>query len=804
MAAIWLWVRSEWRRGWAGLLALALLIAFAGGVSLAVLAGARRADSALDRFEAATNNPQIGVEPVEPDELSELENWPGSLPAPEELADRLTSVPGVEGVSVFTFLGAGVAPDGEFFNVAMSADRGRAPRAMVLEGRMPEPTDPDEVLVNETAASEWGSIGDTLTLHTLDPSQLPVMVGAVPGEPGGPDIDVRVVGIMRDIEAITDSPEPILAASPAFVARHRDDVLMFTALAQVTADPTRLDEVVAGVGAAAGEDFVAAPPSEDFAGRADDAISVEVTALSVFASAAVIAGLVILYQVISRQTASMSNEALTRLALGFTRRDHAIGSVVRTAPAALTGVLVAAGLAVAVSPLFPRGLARRAEPDLGVQVDASVLAVGALAILAAVAGLAALTGWSSGRRAALRPPRVPPVVVSGMAESLSPPAGFGVRSALAPRGRWRQAGWAGITGAAVAVAGFLAVVTVESSVDRLLSTPRLFGAGWDAVIVTEPGADPSALADRVATDPDVAAVGRLDELAAESIDATGPGGSGPVEPEAFEPLIGTVTPTVTDGRLPTGPSEVAIGENVARMLGAGLGDPIEVAGAEQTVRFVVVGQVLNAGADDLGNGFAVTRAGLEALTDGCPTDSDKSGCTITTAGVGVALEPGVDRDAALARLAEIEPAVVPTEVPSIVGNLEQIGSTPWLLAGFLGLLGAAGLIHAMATSSSRRDHDLAIGRALGLSQGQARATVRWQAVVLAAAGAIVGLILGVVAGRLVWRRVAEGTGAIVETVIPVWAMLAAPAGALLLALVIAGVPAARAAGRRPADQLRTE
>jgi predicted lysophospholipase L1 biosynthesis ABC-type transport system permease subunit len=177
---------------------------------------------------------------------------------------------------------------------------------------------------------------------------------------------------------------------------------------------------------------------------------------------------------------------------------------------------------------------------------------------------------------------------------------------------------------------------------------------------------------------------------------------------------------------------------------------------------------------------------------------------VTTQGLGVSFDPAADRDAVIARLAEIDPGITATPVPSAVLNLDQIGSTPWLLAGFLGLLGVAGLVHAMATGSTQRDHDLAVGRALGFRPGQAAAGVRWQAVTLAAAGAFVCVVLGVVAGRVVWQRVAHGTGAMVETVLPVWAMLAAPATAIVVALIIAVPSGWRASRHRPSVILRSE
>ncbi len=71
-------------------------------------------------------------------------------------------------------------------------------------------------------------------------------------------------------------------------------------------------------------------------------------------------------------------------------------------------------------------------------------------------------------------------------------------------------------------------------------------------------------------------------------------------------------------------------------------------------------------------------------------------------------------------------------------------------------------------------------------------------------GAAAGVLLGLVTGRLIWRRVAEGTGALVETVVPAWAWVAAPATAVLVALALAIGPALRIAAERPGEILRTE
>src|SRR4051794_40853807 len=54
-----LWVAAQWRRRWSALAGLALLVALAGGGVPALAAGARRADSAYERFRAATGQPNL-------------------------------------------------------------------------------------------------------------------------------------------------------------------------------------------------------------------------------------------------------------------------------------------------------------------------------------------------------------------------------------------------------------------------------------------------------------------------------------------------------------------------------------------------------------------------------------------------------------------------------------------------------------------------------------------------------------------------------------------------------------------------
>ena len=65
MTAVWLAVRSRLRSGWRSTLALVLLVGLGGGIAMAALSGARRTDTALDRFlryttvNSATCSPSV-------------------------------------------------------------------------------------------------------------------------------------------------------------------------------------------------------------------------------------------------------------------------------------------------------------------------------------------------------------------------------------------------------------------------------------------------------------------------------------------------------------------------------------------------------------------------------------------------------------------------------------------------------------------------------------------------------------------------------------------------------------------------
>src|SRR5262245_50429610 len=98
MAGLWGWITSEWRRSWRGLTLLAVLIAFAGAIAIAAIAGARRADSAFDDFLEQTSAPLAVTVTGQSDDL-------GVLDGAASLAPRIAAIPGVEGVTPTGWMG---------------------------------------------------------------------------------------------------------------------------------------------------------------------------------------------------------------------------------------------------------------------------------------------------------------------------------------------------------------------------------------------------------------------------------------------------------------------------------------------------------------------------------------------------------------------------------------------------------------------------------------------------------------------------------------------------------------------------
>ncbi|MDT4892515.1 MAG: putative transport system permease protein, partial [Pseudonocardiales bacterium] len=151
-----------------------------------------------------------------------------------------------------------------------------------------------------------------------------------------------------------------------------------------------------------------------------------------------------------------------------------------------------------------------------------------------------------------------------------------------------------------------------------------------------------------------------------------------------------------------------------------------------------------------------------------------------------------------------KPDIERGQLPTEVAEIREVRTLPIVLGGFLALLAVGAVGHALATAVRRRSHDLAVLRALGMTQWQCRWVVLTQATVLAVVGLVAGVPIGLALGRTVWRVVADYTP--IQYVAPVAVsvlVLVGPA-ALLIANALAAWPGRRAARLRIAAILRAE
>ncbi|CAN5444556.1 hypothetical protein BH18ACT1_BH18ACT1_13560 [soil metagenome] len=787
MAAAWYPGRAAVRHRWRALLAVALLVGLVSGVVMAAVAGARRTSSSYDRFRAASNADDAFLQAFGID---------------AGLVERALDHPTVAGWTGASFY-IGTAGTERDFGVIASPD-GRfgttITRAKVLDGRRVDPEASDEIMINEATVEEVGvGVGGTIRFGALSPEQLLGIEEDFFGEYEGPTIPLRVVGVFRAPEDLHNSEsfgDIGGVATPAFDRRYEEVAGHFEGLYAVDLvdgvdDVEAFEANVADVFPPGAEWGIES--AEQASGAVRDALRVLTSGLLLFGACAALAGGVAAGQALARHLAAEGEDQEPLAALGLSRLERAAGVVAPAAILAVGGAIVAVVVAVAVSPLFPIGLGRRAEPDLGVDVDVPVLLAGAVlvALLAALRALA--TAWSMTRDSADGARDRPSAVARTMARIGAGPAKVtGVRMAFEPgRGRSRVPVRPALLGAVAGVLGVAAAVTFATSLDRLVDTPERWGWNWDVAPDTFTGD-----LERFAEEPEVTDAGLID-FGFVRVEGRGVAGY------AVKVREGAPSLSVLDGRAPVGGDEVVLGPELLDRLNREVGDTVELArafgarGEPLVLRIVGTGLFPTFETDEFTEGAFLTPGGLDTVRQ-----SDGFERAI------LSFDPDTDPTDARERLAEEYPknfsVYALPEPPGDVDNLAQVNALPWVLCGFLGVLALAAVAHALAVSVRRRRGELAVLRAVGFRRRQTRAVVGWQATSLALVGAAVGLPLGIAVGRLAWSLVARRLGVLDDPALPVPALAVLPLATLVLANLTAALPARRASALKPALGLRSE
>ena len=782
--------------------ALGILAGVGGGLALAALAGARRSDSAFDRLQEVTHASdavvfisQAGV--MNPDwtplvgshDIESMGSW--GLPA----------------------LGSEEVPGFGLFAPYWGKWATSVDRPIVDRGRAPDQSVPSEVMMDQAAADQFGlDVGDTVTAAGFTEDQFATDQMQAPEEP---PLDFKVVGIGHSAFEAT-----LFGGNEGFVWGSR-------ALYEEQPELARIENLnvklrpgieVADFATHASEALgVQDLPLLDLrlAGkRVTNATHFERDGLALFALAVAVATLVLVGQAITRSVRSSAEEMPTLATLGLTRGERAATLALPHVLVVVTALVVAVMVALALSPLFPIGLSRGLDPDIGFHADWLVIASGAIAASLLMVGF---TVFVAARAAVVDPNPLtarPSRLTQKVREVGAPlPVSLGVSLALeSGRGKRALPTRPALVAVVAAVAGIVAATTFGTGITDALQHSERFGSDWDLEIT--PQSDPEISLDTVHgllghTDPndiDAAAVVRKQQVTVE----------GHTQPTySITPVSGSLSFAILKGRAPLRTGEVVVGPSTLREEGWKVGDTVSVddGGSLEIVGEGLMPQTPHS-AFDQGLWVTVDESNARiAEAEQAAAKSDPADKTET------ALFQGVENTLAV-RLSDAAPAdtekkltsvaepmgfdVAEPSRPADLDNLEHVRSLPSLLAAFLVLLGSGALIHMAGSVVRRRRADLAVLRALGMTPHQARRALGWQSITLSAAGIAVGIPLGLVIGETVWRLVAQSIPMIYVPPFAAVALVITVAAVLMFGQLLVVIPARRAGKLPPAVSLRTE
>jgi ABC-type lipoprotein release transport system permease subunit len=720
-------------------------------------------------------------------------------------------------------------------------------RPVILEGRLADPTRADEVVVTPAFTDSSGKgVGDTVSLRLFTPEQVDAgqiavqvptaltdqvwiltteqaeAVLATGAEveatfrAAGPAIEATIVGVVRSPWfGDTLDGDGFVVPSAGLFHDYAPNLLGAKSLASINA------MVRLGHGAADIPGFQA--HLAEITGRSDidvwnlasatektrDVIRFEAASLVAFAAVAGLAATLLIGLAMARYAASTVSDLQMLTAVGMTPRQSRRAALLGPTLAAVGGVIVGGAATIVASQWFPVGSASLVEPAPGLDVDLVVLLVGLLGTPLLVTVMAAGAAELALRTTRSTTAERPSTIASAAARAGVPvPAVLGTRFALEP-GKARRAVpvRSVLLGLVAGVTGVMAALTFSNAVSDATTNPARLGvlyqlevwAGFDNFELWSADSGFAAMAD-------VPGVAAINDTRAQIAEADGE----QITIFSLNPVGAQPSYVVTDGRLPIGPDEVLLGQRSARTLGTRLGDTVAMAGSGGEAEFRVVGIGF---VDFIGSllgdanpaGAAITEEGYEALF---------AGDYVIRYGQ-VQLDSGVGVEVASSRLYAVAVDnmtngtfaaewITPTEVRELPTELRSVRTLPMVMAGFLALLAVGAVGHALATAVRRRNHDIAVLRALGMTRRQSRITVITQAMVVSLVGLAVGVPLGIALSRTIWRYVADTTFMHYVTPVAAAALAVVVPVTLAAAILLAVWPGRVAASLPVADVLRAE
>jgi ABC-type lipoprotein release transport system permease subunit len=531
---------------------------------------------------------------------------------------------------------------------------------------------------------------------------------------------------------------------------------------------------------------------------------------------AALVGLVVLAQALARQSALDAEDYPSVAALGATRRQLFTVTMVRNFVLAVLGAIGGVVLAAALSVFLPVGEARLADPNPGFDFDALLLIGGALA---AVGVLLLLSVWPASRASTVRSSQDqgrmtrPSSAVRWLSASGAPPTALiGVRNAL-ERGRGRNAVPLGsaLVGAVLAVTVLCGTAVFGASLTYLTGTPSQYGQGFDAWFSLNATGQTSQSAhlltslERPGVTAITAGVSDVVRINGKVVDAL-----------AGQSVRGPFGIPTTSGHPLVSDDEVILGAKTMREVGARLGGSVDVVlqttggSIERAKPFRVVGTAAfppdfdNQG---LGTGAIFT---LQALTGSdCRGGSEQQCLASAVQDSGgsflVTVAQNAQGRSALSSLSNSYSGQANLPYPPT--NLVNFGRAinfPLIFGIIVVAFGIATLLHLLLTSLTRRRREMGLLKSLGFVRRQIALAVSWQTTTVALVGLVIGIPLGIAAGRATWEAFADNLGVGTQPVVTASEIALLSLGVLVVANLLAVVPAFVAARVAPASLLRTE
>src|SRR6266700_2064687 len=639
VGAVAVLLRTQLRQHGKSWLALAVLAALAGGFVMAAASTARRTTVAFPGF-AARHGYDVIVYSARP------------LPSLSRLPEvkSVTPAPGPVNV-VHRCDTCRKRIDRSAFGVFEIGPAGLRRTVKLLSGRMPDQSNPDEVLASYTLARDNGvRIGSVIQILTPTKDQLKlgrarIRLSAVPRQ------NLRVVGLV-----VTENEFP---------AGNGDRYDLFTTKAFATAVPhakflssyyVRLRHGAADLPAF---DAHLRPLHSLGADDLDlDAAAVQRGIRPQAIGWWALAGLAVIGQAAARQFVTDADDRQALSALGLSGRQFVALGLLRAAIIGGLGAAGAVALAALLSPLTLVGAARLATESPGaVVIDPLIAVIGAAATLASVVALSAWPAVRNARvlRGGAAASLYPLAVVKAAARTGAPPAAMiGIRNAL-ERGSGRDPVPVGtaLLGSVLALAALCGTAVFGASLNTLVSSPALYGAPFQAQFTNEGlgtgGAIRNLLLPRLLQDSQITQITRA-TVAEFKVNGRH------VRAVAIKAVRGRALISTVDGD-----RQIVLGASTMRSVGAITGGVVAVTvpdpltGAARTEKFRVTGRATlpgSLGTGGLGTGAAVTLAGLARAQ--CPAGPGRSDCAAKGAqGAFYALlvrsAPGPAGAAALAR-----------------------------------------------------------------------------------------------------------------------------------------------------------